>query len=67
MVLRADANRQDVIFATNSRSENEVVTRGRNAWAVDGNEADWVQGYERYEQAMRASHEARLARFKAVS
>ena len=67
VVLRADVRRRDIVFATNSRDENEVIPRTGITWMIDDNNADWMQGFERFEKANWARNAALLSRYSADS
>lgn len=54
LVLAADVSRADIALFTNDRQESEVllIKPPRAVW-IDGDERDWLTGYERHESSMR--------------
>jgi hypothetical protein len=49
IVLKREVMRRSVLAHINTRKEDEIVVAGVSHAFVDGDAADWQQGYERYE------------------
>jgi hypothetical protein len=58
-VLKAMANRSEVIFHSNGRNEYEVILSVDKPYVVDGEKREWREGARRHMESLR-EHNARL-------
>ncbi len=65
LVLRATVHRDDVVFFSDSRGENEVVARAITNAQIDGTEADWRAGQLTFQTKMQEERRRYWPRFQS--